>query len=865
MIAFRSLRTQAAVLVGAICLATAAGLGGMASLEIIDVSNQALRMDTETAGEKAAESLKRIGDRINAYAGLAARDGEILDALRGADPVRRKEVFVKAFKDLVALDPVVGSLEATDANGKILIRGHRPESAGDDKRGDSLVKSALGGKAASGLTLSASSGEMAAGSVYPVYVDGKVAGTFKIGAYFNAKTAEDIKDSSGAEVALFHKGKIKSSTLGANAQVDLADAVIETARTNGKAATQLTIGDRTFETALSFVKTLDGDGILIAAMIDRAPTVRDQRSFMMWFAIKIAVVMVALMGIVVVVTGRGVRRLEDVVGVLRRFREGDFGSAIPHVELPDEIGEIARALKLFQAQGAQQALTIAAINGSDSMLMITDAQERIVFMSRPLISLLRHIEPTMRNADPKFSVDKMQGEHIDCYRINPSLQREVLSDDRQSRRVRYVVAGETIAVELSYVRDADDRVIGHNLIWRNVTAELDGQNQVAAVVNAAVNGDFSGRLTVDDKTGFVRDIAAGLNDISGLVEASMRDFADVMGELSQGNLTRRIETQYRGVLGEMSDSINTTVGRLAETVQTIQSTTVEVSSSAREINAGADDLSRRTEEQASSLEETAATTEQLAASVKASAQSSRQAADLAQEATKVAANGGAIVTQAVAAMAGIEKSSQEITDITSVIDDIAFQTNLLALNAAVEAARAGEAGKGFAVVASEVRTLAQRSSEAAKEITGLINSSTAQVAKGVQLVRSAGEALSKIVDASQKVAVTVSDISAASLEQSNGIDEMSHAVAHMDGMTQQNAALAEQSAASATALTDQIQRLNELVATFRTGQGETGGHGQRHDQRPDQRQAQRNEPERLRERAAEAFKAARPKPKLRRA
>ena len=576
MIAFRSLRTQAAVLVGAICLATAAGLGGMASLEIIDVSNQALRMDTETAGEKAAESLKRIGDRINAYAGLAARDGEILDALRGADPVRRKEVFVKAFKDLVALDPVVGSLEATDANGKILIRGHRPESAGDDKRGDSLVKSALGGKAASGLTLSASSGEMAAGSVYPVYVDGKVAGTFKIGAYFNAKTAEDIKDSSGAEVALFHKGKIKSSTLGANAQVDLADAVIETARTNGKAATQLTIGDRTFETALSFVKTLDGDGILIAAMIDRAPTVRDQRSFMMWFAIKIAVVMVALMGIVVVVTGRGVRRLEDVVGVLRRFREGDFGSAIPHVELPDEIGEIARALKLFQAQGAQQALTIAAINGSDSMLMITDAQERIVFMSRPLISLLRHIEPTMRNADPKFSVDKMQGEHIDCYRINPSLQREVLSDDRQSRRVRYVVAGETIAVELSYVRDADDRVIGHNLIWRNVTAELDGQNQVAAVVNAAVNGDFSGRLTVDDKTGFVRDIAAGLNDISGLVEASMRDFADVMGELSQGNLTRRIETQYRGVLGEMSDSINTTVGRLAETVQTIQSTTVEV-------------------------------------------------------------------------------------------------------------------------------------------------------------------------------------------------------------------------------------------------------------------------------------------------
>ncbi|WP_248308804.1 methyl-accepting chemotaxis protein, partial [Bosea thiooxidans] len=217
------------------------------------------------------------------------------------------------------------------------------------------------------------------------------------------------------------------------------------------------------------------------------------------------------------------------------------------------------------------------------------------------------------------------------------------------------------------------------------------------------------------------------------------------------------------------------------------------------------------------LEETAATTEELAASVKASAQASKDAARIADEAMQAAENGGAIAGQAVEAMARIESASQKISDIIRVIDDIAFQTNLLALNAAVEAARAGEAGKGFAVVASEVRTLAQRSGEAAKDISGLISSSNAEVGEGVKLVRQAGDQLSRILAASQKVAATIADISAASGEQANGIDEMSQAVAHLDEMTQQNAALAEESAASANALTGRIGQLNELVAAFRTG------------------------------------------------
>jgi len=304
------------------------------------------------------------------------------------------------------------------------------------------------------------------------------------------------------------------------------------------------------------------------------------------------------------------------------------------------------------------------------------------------------------------------------------------------------------------------------------------------------------------------------------MEFAIAEVGTVVEAAKARDLTRRIPLQNLNAKNaSLCEGVNALVDTLASLVGEVAVAAQGIDTAAKEISMGADDLSKRTEEQASSLEETAATTEELAASVKASANNARNAATLASEATGAAQSGGDIAGEAVRAMARIEDASQKIQAITRVIDDIAFQTNLLALNAAVEAARAGDAGKGFAVVASEVRTLAQRSGEAAKDISSLISSSNTEVGEGVKLVRKAGESLTVILDASRKVAATIADISAAGGEQANGIDEMSQTVAHLDEMTQSNAALAEESAASANALADRIAQLNQLVAGYRTEAG----------------------------------------------
>lgn len=285
--------------------------------------------------------------------------------------------------------------------------------------------------------------------------------------------------------------------------------------------------------------------------------------------------------------------------------------------------------------------------------------------------------------------------------------------------------------------------------------------------------------------------------------------------LAQGDLTYRVQEEWAAEYRKVQDDFNAAIGQLQDTISNIALSSTEVSSAAAEISTSTTDLSQRTEEQAASLEETSASMEEIAATVKKNAENAQHANQLAQGTQEIAGRGGAVVAEAVNAMARIEESSRKISDIISVIDEIARQTNLLALNAAVEAARAGEAGRGFAVVASEVRSLAQRSSQAAKDIKDLIVGSSSQVQDGVELVNRAGQSLEEIVQSIRNVADIVADIASASAEQATGIDQVNRALSQMDEVTQQNSALVEENAATAKTLEEQQAAMNQRVGYFR--------------------------------------------------
>jgi methyl-accepting chemotaxis protein len=296
---------------------------------------------------------------------------------------------------------------------------------------------------------------------------------------------------------------------------------------------------------------------------------------------------------------------------------------------------------------------------------------------------------------------------------------------------------------------------------------------------------------------------------------AVKALADGLAKVSDGDLRVRLNDGFTDTYKQIRDDFNTTIERLQATIQSIAASTREVASTATEISSSTTNLSQRTEEQAASLEETSASMEEISATVKKNADNAQRANAFANGTREVADRGGAVVAEAVSAMARIEESSRKISDIISVIDEISRQTNLLALNAAVEAARAGDAGRGFAVVASEVRSLAQRSSQAAKDIKDLITNSSAQVQDGVALVNRAGASLGEIMDSIKKVAEIVSDIAAASGEQSSSLDQVNTALSQMDEVTQQNSALVEQNAAAAKALEQQSQGMDQQVSFFR--------------------------------------------------
>ncbi len=354
--------------------------------------------------------------------------------------------------------------------------------------------------------------------------------------------------------------------------------------------------------------------------------------------------------------------------------------------------------------------------------------------------------------------------------------------------------------------------------WRKKNSETSVAGALSALVKATLlDMDFAISVYIDAAEESRKK--AEETALAQMQELVVGHVGRALELLAEGDLTHAIDAEMPPAFASLKTNFNAAIIQLRSAMQAVTAATDGLSTGAGEIAQASDDLSRRTEQQAASLEETAAALDEITATVKKTASGARQASDVVAAAKLDAERSGEVVRDAISAMGQIDKSSQQIAQIIGVIDEIAFQTNLLALNAGVEAARAGDAGRGFAVVASEVRALAQRSAEAAKEIKALISTSTTQVGAGVDLVSQTGTALQGIVSKVAEIDTLVSEIAASAQEQATGLTQVNTAVNQMDQVTQQNAAMVEQSTAASHSLRSETAELVRLISRFRVGEG----------------------------------------------
>ncbi len=514
------------------------------------------------------------------------------------------------------------------------------------------------------------------------------------------------------------------------------------------------------------------------------------------------------------------RPLARLKRIAEKISGGNFTSQITIANY-DEIGSLTETIKTLQicsGSSLDEAQRTAAENfrirtvldQSTAAVMIADSANTIIYMNQTMRKALIAYQAEFQKVIQNFKPDAIVGNDFSYFQQSINLLG-LTNPTKQTINI-----GERIyLLTLVPVLDGSGNRMGTSIEWLDRTIEVKVEQEIANVVGAAGEGDFSKRLSLEGKEGFFAQLARNINNLVETSASGLSEVVRVLGALSKGDLTEKITNDYKGMFAKLKADSNATIEQLKHIIHKIKESADSISTASQEIAQGNMDLSQRTEAQASNLEETASSMEELTSTVKQNAENAKQANQLAASASDVAVKGGEVVGQVVETMSSINESSKKIVDIISVIDGIAFQTNILALNAAVEAARAGEQGRGFAVVATEVRTLAQRSASAAKEIKDLIGDSVNKVENGTQLVDQAGRTMDEIVMSVKRVTDIMAEISTASQEQSAGIEQVNLAISQMDEITQQNAALVEQAAAASESMHEQAAQLTQAVAIFK--------------------------------------------------
>jgi methyl-accepting chemotaxis protein-1 (serine sensor receptor) len=442
-----------------------------------------------------------------------------------------------------------------------------------------------------------------------------------------------------------------------------------------------------------------------------------------------------------------------------------------------------------------------ALDNCSTNVMIADNDGRIVYMNKSVTEMMSTAEADIRKDLPQFDAHGLIGSNFDSFHRNPSHQRNLLARLREAYRTQIVIGGRTMALIANPVVDDKGARVGSVVEWKDRTGEVAVESEVAAIVKAASEGDFSRRVPVEDKEGFFRQLAGGINQLMQTSHDGLAEAVRVLGTLATGDLTVKVGSGYAGMFGQLLGSMDAMAARLSQVVGDVRGSAEALSSASEQVSATAQSMSQASSEQAASVEETSASVEEMTASITQNSENARVTDGMAVQAAKQADEGGRAVTQTVDAM-------KEIARKIGIIDDIAYQTNLLALNAAIEAARAGEHGKGFAVVAGEVRKLAERSQVAAQEIGEMAGTSVAVAEK-------AGRLLVDMVPSIRKTSDLVQEIAAASEEQSSSVGQINTSMTQLNQITQQTASSSEELAATAEQMSAQAQSLQQLMAFFR--------------------------------------------------
>ncbi|MEI6804154.1 MAG: methyl-accepting chemotaxis protein [Burkholderiales bacterium] len=498
---------------------------------------------------------------------------------------------------------------------------------------------------------------------------------------------------------------------------------------------------------------------------------------------------------------------QRAVNLMDQYAQGKFAERME--QLPGEkhrVTEVVNAARDTMVQANEAAIAnervVQALNKASANVMIANTDNDIIFMNDTVLSMMQTNEAELRKVLPQFDSGKLVGENIDIFHKNPAHQRDMLTALKSTHRTQIQVGDLHFGLIANPILDAKGQRLGTVVEWFDRTLEINVEQEVAAIVQAAAAGDFGQRLNPAGKTGFYLGLTTGMNELMDTSERGLTEVADLLSAFAEGDLTRRIERDYSGLFARVKESANTTAENLTRVLGEMRIAADALTGAANQVSATAQSLSQAASEQAASVEETSSQIDGMSSSISQNSDNAKVTEGMATKASKEATEGGAAVSQTVTAM-------KQIAAKIGIVDDIAYQTNLLALNAAIEAARAGDHGRGFAVVAAEVRKLAERSQEAAKEIGDLAG-------KSVATAERAGTLLEEIVPSIQKTSQLVQEIATASNEQSESVAQIGGAMGQVSKATQQNASASEQLAATSEELSGQAEKLQQSVAYFKT-------------------------------------------------